>query len=386
MDLTAIRASVDALTEKMTSRLSTIEASNRVLNEEIEQLQAANKRIGGGHGVPANDNDGHAADLRNENKALNAFIRTGDDGALREIHAANSAGSDPDGGYLIQPVRSDTMTRRLYSSVAMRRLARVITMEHGSKFEEPIDKDEVGALWVGEQTSRSETDSPDLGMLTIPLDEIYALTKVTQRLLDDAEFDVAGWLLDKQSNKFARSENAAFLTGDGINKPRGLLTYATSTADDFSRPWGTLQTVDSGGATSVHPDALYNLLFAVREPYRAGASWLMNDTTLRDVMKLKDGQGNYLWTQGDIKGGQPFTLLGHPVETDPTMPAIAAGSLSIAFGNFNDAYTIVDRPGIRNLRDPFTVKPHVLLYGYRRVGGGLANSEAVKLLKTGTGA
>lgn len=379
--IAAVRAAVDTFTAKTSETVDELRSGLRAANDTIDQLNARMDRMAGA----ANDNAEvgvNASALRAEHKAISAFVRSGDESRLREIHAANSAGNSPEGGYLVMPERASTMIKKLWDSVAMRRLARVEVMESGDRWEEPIDFDEVGATWVGEQSSRPETDSAELKMLTVPLDEIYSLQKVTQRLLDDAAFDVGSWVSGKIDSKFARSENSAFVSGNGVGKPRGLLTYPTSSAADASRSWGTIQTVASGHATQITSDALRTMVWTLRSPYRAGATWLMNSATASSLDKLKDAAGAYIWRESSVAGVPP-TLLGYPVEIDETMPDIAASSLSIAFGNFKLAYLIVDRPGSRLLRDPFTSKPHVLFYSYRRVGGALANSEAVKLMQTG---
>lgn len=375
MDLTAIRASVDALTERVTSSVATVEKGLKAANENIDRIEAVLKRPGF-TGEPANENGDHKAEL----KALAAFARVGDDAPLRAIHAAMHSGSDPDGGYFVTPAVSSTMTRRLYDESPMRRLARVETITTGNSWVEPLDLGEPEANWVGERSERPATASPGMGKLEVHVHEIFANLPVTQQLLDDAGFDLGGWIEAKITEKFVRSENSAFLTGTGVVKPRGLLTYPTAATDDAARPWGTIQTLNSGGASSITSDALVGLVWKLRQPYRSGAAFVMNSNTAATVDKLKDGQGNYLWRPAFVLGA-PATLLGYPVEIDEGMPDVAAGSTPIAFGNFKLGYVIVDRLGIKFLRDPYTAKPNVNFYSYRRVGGGLANSEAIKLLK-----
>ena len=197
----------------------------------------------------------------------------------------------------------------------------------------------------------------------------------------EPSFPVGAWVDEKQTSKFARSEDAAFINGDGVGKPRGILTYDASTAADAVRPWGTVQKVASGAAATVTADGLKNVLYSLRAPYRAGASWLINSNTANAIDKLKNGAGDYIWRDSMTAGAAP-NLLGYPVEFDETMPDLEASSLSIAFGNFKLAYVVVDRPGVRFLRDPYSSKPHVLFYSYKRVGGGLANSEALKFAVT----
>jgi HK97 family phage major capsid protein len=374
----AIKESLDEIKNATTEAIGSVKTEVQQLAQRTDQVEAVLRRPGAGGGH-ANDN----SDLRHEIKALTTFIRSGDDSDLKDIQASMSVGSDPDGGYLVLPQYSTTLTKRLYDATPMRRLARVETITTGSEWVEPVDKGESGAVWVGEQSARPATDTPKLAQIRIPLEEVYALQPITQRLVDDGGFDLGSWIEGKISDKFARTEGSAFVTGNGTNKPRGFLTYDTSTDDDFTRPWNNLQTVLSGHATEIMGDGLKNLVWSLRAPYRAGASWLMNSNTASKLDKLKDGQGNYLWRIG-VQAGAPNELLGYPVEFDETMPDVEAGSHSIAFGNIKLAYVIIDRAGIKFLRDPFTNKPNVLFYGYKRVGGGVANSEAIKLLKTGT--
>ncbi|MGE0776459.1 MAG: phage major capsid protein [Sphingomonadaceae bacterium] len=320
-----------------------------------------------------------------EMKAIGNFVRSGaadwsQDAELK----AMSVGSDPDGGYLVTPYLSQSMTTRLRDMSPMRQLARVETMTTGDAFEEPDDRDEVGASWVGETESRSDTDTPQLGMIRIPLDEIFAQPKATQRLLDDTNRDLGAWLESKLTDKFGRSEGEAFVTGNGIKKPRGLLSYTATTEADTVRAAGKLQYVPTGAAsafpTSAPGDVLKTLMWTLRTPYRTGAVWTMNSNTASVVDKFKNGSGDYIWRDGMLAGSPP-SLLGYPVYLDEEMPDIGAGEFPIAFGNFKLGYIIVDRPGIKLLRDPYTDKPHVKFYGYRRVGGGLANDDAIKLLK-----
>lgn len=375
VDLTTIRASVDALAERVTASVTTVEKGLKTANENIDRIEAVLRRPGF-TGEPANENGDHKAELG----AIAALYRTADDAPLRAIHAAMHSGSDPDGGYFVTPAVSSTMTRRLYDESPMRRLARVETITAGKSWVEPLDLGEPEAKWVGERSERPATASPGLGNLEVPVHELFANLPVTQQLLDDAGFDLGSWIETKITDKFVRSESAAYLTGNGVVKPRGLLTYPTAATDDAARPWGTLQTLNSGGASSITADALIDLVWKLRQPYRSGAVFTMNSNTAAVVDKLKDGQGNYLWRQSYVLGA-PATLLGYAVEIEEGMPDVAAGSTPIAFGNFKLGYVIVDRLGIQFLRDPFTAKPNVSFYAYRRVGGGLANSEAIKLMK-----
>ena len=310
------------------------------------------------------------------------------DGAIRALMAGDKAkadqlfarsnsmsvGSDPDGGYMVSAQFNKEFHRIMAEISPVFRLARVISLDPGhDSFEEPIDRDTVDASWVGEQEARPETGTPQLKMFNVPVHEIYCMPKVTQKLVDLASFNVLNWLQMKVGEGFGVKESDAFHNGDGVARPRGFLTYDIASTPDATRAWGTLQYIPTGSSANITIDGLINTITALKPQYRRGAVWLMNRNTAGIIQKLKDTTGNLIWSQS-LVAGQPSTLLGFPVELDED-------SLSVAFGNFNRGYTIVQKPGIKFLPDPYSAKPHVLLYSYRRVGGGLNNSEAVKLLK-----
>lgn len=314
-------------------------------------------------------------------RSFSTYLRKGDRAASPEIMNALSVGSDPDGGYFVDPDTGGRIAQLIYETSPVRQVANVVTI--GTDALEGVnDLDEAGQGWVGETESRSETSTPQVGEWRIPVFEQYAEPRATQKLLDDAMFDIEGWLQDKVANKLAREENKAFVNGDGVKKPRGFLTYSAGTPD--SSNWDQIEQVNSGAsgdfAGSNPGDPLIDLVFKVKNAYRQGATWAMNRATLGEVRKLKDGDGNYLW-QPDFGQMATGTLIGFPITEMEDMPDMASDSLSIAFGNFNAAYQIVDRQGIRVLRDPFTSKPYVKFYTTKRVGGGVVNFEAIKLMK-----
>jgi HK97 family phage major capsid protein len=286
--------------------------------------------------------------------------------------AALTTGSDPDGGYLVPEQVSQRIVSRIYETSPMRDLAYVEKIG-GKELEVPRDEGEFGYGWVGEQEARPETSTSQLGLSKITAHEMYAAPRATQNMLEDAAINIEEWIARKLSDKFGRVEASAFLTGDGVGKPRGLLTYPAGTAN------GQIEQVVSGAATDFTFDGLINLIFSLKDGYDANASFLLNRLGLRNVSRLKDTQGRYLWEPGlQVKG--PSMLLGYPVKRATDIAAPAAGALMAAFGDFKQAYTIVDRLGITTLRDPFTAKPYVIFYSRRRVGGDVVNFEAVKLL------
>lgn len=238
--------------------------------------------------------------------------------------------------------------------------------------------------WVGETGARTETGTPSLQEVAIAPGELYANAAATQRALDDLIFDAESWLLEEVAEEFARQEGSAVILGDGVDKPKGFLTYPTAALGDSARAFGTVEHiatgVDGAFAASDPADQLIDLVHALNARYRQGAVFVMNSKTLAQVRKFKDADGNFIWRAGLIEG-RPDTLLGYPVIEAEDMPDVASDSLSIAFGNFERAYTIAERLGTRVLRDPYSNKPYVQFYATRRVGGALVNDHALKLLK-----
>jgi HK97 family phage major capsid protein len=320
--------------------------------------------------------------------ALRRYIRTGK--PSYDEQKALSVGIEADGGYWVIPEISDMVKTRLFETSPMRSIASVMTIGTDA-LEFPVDtNDATSGGWVGETDARSETATPQIGEGRIPVHEQYANPRATQKLLDDASFPVETWLANKIGDKLRRNENVSFCSGNGEAKPRGFLDYGSdaNTDDDAARSWGTLQYVPSGNAsgfdTTDPGDALIDLVTKLNPAYLANARWVMKRATIGEVRKFKDGQGNYLWQMGNIQGGQPATLLGFPVVAFEDMPAVAANNFHIAFGDFSEGYMIVERQGIRILRDPFSAKPYVQFYTTKRVGGDVVNFDAIKLLKIAT--
>jgi HK97 family phage major capsid protein len=257
----------------------------------------------------------------------------------------------------------------------------VVTVESTS-YDVLIDTSDVGHGWASETAASAETGTPTIERITIPLHELSALPKVSQRLLDDAAFDIEGWLATRIADKFARAEAAAFVSGDGIDKPKGFLTYASAPAG--SESWGQLGHVITGAdadfSTTNGADAIVDLVYSLGAPYRANAVFLMNSKTAGTVRKLKDADGRFLWFDG-LAAGEPARLMGYRVLIAEDMPDIATWSPAIAFGDFQAGYTVAERPDLRVLRDPFSAKPHVLFYATKRIGGDVSDFAAIKLLK-----
>lgn len=286
---------------------------------------------------------------------------------------AMMVGSDPDGGYLVPTATSSRIITKVYETSPLDELAYHETISTDA-IEIPVDTDEAGAGWVGETDARPETSTPQVGIQRIPVHEIYAKPKATQQLLEDAGVDIEAWLARKVSEKFARMRATAFILGNGIKKPRGILTYPAG--PDGAR--GTIAQIPSGAATTLTPDGLIKLTFALKDKYLANANWLMKRGTVGALMLFKDNQGQYMWRPG-LQAGQPSVLLGYNVRRADDMPSVVAGGLPVAFGDFRAGYTVVDRLGIRTLRDPYSSKPFVEFYTRQRVGGDVVDFEAFAL-------
>lgn len=347
-------------------------------------------------GGAANDLGGNGRSLiapdPEYSQAFASYFRKGaDEPAIREanaagqrakIQAAMSVGTADAGGYLA-PVEWDRkIGEALVTTSPMRRIATVQTTTVGAY--STIWSNRVwGTGWVGETASRPETTTPGLDTVEFAAGEIYANPAITQRLLDDADFNVEQWLADQVDVEFGAQESVAFISGNGTNKPRGVLTYVTGGASADFHPGGNLAVVNSGAATTlgtVPIDTLIGFAYSLPSPYRQNATWLMNSLTAATLAKLKDADGNLIWRESVIVG-QPSTLLGRPVEIDEGMPNIGADATPIAFGDFKRGYLINDRTGSRILRDPYTNKPFVMFYVTKRVGGGVADPNAIRLLK-----
>ena len=297
---------------------------------------------------------------------------------LNEVKAAATK-TDGEGGYLA-PVEWDrTVTDRLKQITMMREYADVIEIS-GAGFSKVFNDRNIGSGWVGETAARPETGTPGLNSLSFPLGELYANPAATQGLLDDAEVDVEAWLASEVEVEFSRQEGLAFLSGDGINKPHGILTYVEGAANAARHPWGAIEVVNSGAATTLTGDGFMDLIYALPEEYEANARLFLNRTSSGRARKLKDGQGNYLW-QPSYQLGQPTTIGGVPTAHLPGMPTVEADAIAALYGDMRMAYQIVDRIGLRVLRDPYTNKPYVHFYTTKRVGGGVKNPDAMKALK-----
>ncbi len=314
-------------------------------------------------------------------KAFEAYVRNGDDEALRSLPLEGKAMSTSvaaDGGYLVDPQTSDTINSVLRSTSSLRSVASVVNVE-ASTYDVLIDSTDIGSGWASEVAASAETGTPTIERISIPLHELSALPKISQRLLDDSAFDIEGWLAARIADKFSRAEAAAFVNGDGVDKPKGFITHTL--VDDGSWAWGSLGYVPTGVDGDIgSADKIVDVVYALGAQYRANASFVMNSKTAGQVRKLKDADGRFLWSDG-LAAGEPARLMGYPVLIAEDMPDMASNGAAIAFGDFEAGYTIAERPDMRILRDPFSAKPNVLFYATKRVGGDVSDFAAIKLLK-----
>lgn len=306
--------------------------------------------------------------------AWSRYLRTGDDSGLSRGNTKSlNTGAEEQGGY-VAPAELDRMIEaRLFSASPMRQIATVRQTSAGV-FKKPVSQN-VDAAWASEVAPRPET-AASLSLVEFPAGELYAMPAATQTLLEDSYADIDAWLAEEVETAFAAQESAAFVAGDGVGKPKGFLSYAI--VDDSAHQWGEIGAVLGDLAGSDAPDQLIDLIYAPKSQYRANARFVMNRRTVSAVRKLKDADGRYLWQPGS--GGDPATLMGYPVTEMEDMPDVAPGEAAIAFGDFKRGYLIADRQGARVLRDPYSAKPYVLFYTTKRVGGGVQNFDAIKVM------
>ncbi|MBS1170030.1 MAG: capsid protein [Burkholderiaceae bacterium] len=351
-------AELEAKLEKMDEALSK-------QSELIKELETKGNRPG----TTGEDSEYKAGFLQ--------FVRKGDASGI-ETKAVNTT-ADADGGYAIPEEIDRNIIQLLRKETPMRLLASSMTV--GTEdYKKLINIGGATTGWVDEDDARTGTDNPKLAQVAPFFGEIYANPAATQKSLDDVFFDVEAWINSEVVQAFTEAENAAFTSGNGTKKPKGFLAYTTAATADSARALGTLQHVISGAATAITADGLLDLIYSLKSGYRRNASFTMNGLTVAAARKLKDEQKNYLWQPG-LQNGEPDRLCGYGVVENDDMPDVAADALALAFGDFKRGYLIVDRIGVRMLRDPYTNKPYVQFYTTKRVGGGVMDSNAIKIQK-----
>jgi HK97 family phage major capsid protein len=374
------RSAADPLTTDKLARIDrTLDETKRIADELV--LKAARPRLGGGAA--------HAPAVREHKAAFEAYVRSGEDGRLRDLESkALSVGTGTDGGYLV-PDEIERAVNRAVRDVSPIRAIAGVRQVSASVYRKPFAVTGAETGWVAETAERPLTDSPALAALSemsFPTMELYAMPAATAALLEDAAVNIDEWIAEEVRDAFAQQEGTAFVTGNGTAKPKGFLNY-TKVANG-SWTWGNIGFISTGvngafptASATVNPcDKLIDLIYTVKSAYRGNGTFVFNRGTQAVVRKMKDAEGNYVW-QPSAKAGEPSLLMGYPVVESEDMAAIATDSYSVAFGDFLRGYLIVDRVGIRVLRDPFSSKPYVLFYTTKRVGGGVQDFDAIKLLK-----
>jgi len=366
---------VDPLLAEKITKIQNDMNENVNMKKDLEKLEASVEKMkhlpGGGIQIDP---------VKAEHmRAFDSWARKGVEGdlAVLEIKAGLSVGSDPDGGFTV-PIEEDPNIDRVAPVVsAMRSVAKVMTIGTDT-YEKLVSQGGTASGWVGEKAARTATTGSTLAKIAINTKELYANVPATQKLLDDSRVDIPAWINSEIAVEFAEEEGDAFINGNGVEEPKGIDDY-TKVAN-ASYAWGKVGFIATGSASITSTDSIYDLRHALKSVYRQGASFLLNDATFLHVQKMKDGNGNYIWTPG-LTLGAPDTLIGKEVVIEDNLADIGSATFPIYFGNWQRAYTIVDRFGIRVLRDPYTDKPNILFYTTKRVGGGVVMYEGLKALK-----
>lgn len=392
-DLEAQLAKMDArLTEVSAEAKQLAIRANRPQGQRSESAEVEIKTFNGslvahakrlGRQMPAPlDADGYAA----YKSGFRTYLRKGDQELEGAERKAINAGTDPQGGYLVDSEMDGAISRVMASAGALRSVARNVTIG-SSSWKKLVKTSGVAAGgWGNETTAPSETSTQAWSEIEITPGTLWAEPRAYAEVLEDSVYDLEADLQTEIGITFATEESTAFISGSGVNRPRGILSYDMVANGSYA--WGKVGYTVTGHASafaSSNPsDALVTLQHSLKRQYRPGAAWLMNDATLGTIRRFKDGQGIYLWAPSGLMGGASGMLLGHSVLTDDFMPDLGADAYPIAFADFGQAYAVVDRRGTTILRDPFTAKPAVKFYARRRVGGGIINFEALKLMKCST--
>ena len=369
----ALEESFDALSQ--TEKIATLEADMAALKGQVAATsRAAVER-------PALDGVKGAQEDPAKQAFVERYLRRGQEAGVELKSFSGASGGA--GGFAV-PREIDAQIETLLKAISPVRAVANVVKTGSAGYRKLVTSGGTPSGWASETGTRPETGTPTFNEIVPPSGELYANPAASQAMLDDAQFDVEAWLAGEIAMEFARAEGAAFVSGTGTNQPKGFLTYTTTNEVDGVRAFGTLQYVASGAAgafiASNPQDRLVDLVQALKSPYRQGAAWIMNSATLSVIRKFKTADGAFLW-QPSLSAEQPATLLGYPVIEAADMPDIAANSLSIAFGNFQHGYVIAERSETSILRDPYSNKPFVHFYSVKRIGGAVANSEAIKLMK-----
>ena len=369
------RGAADALTSEKLARIEEkLDTTKRTA--DTLALKSARPPLA----VSAHD----AASVLAHKSAFETYVRKGESGRLSQLEEkALSVGSGQDGGYLV-PSETEAAVNRSLKAISPIRSIAGIRQVSGSVYKRPFATSGADTGWVGETAARPQTNTPVLAELQFPTMELYAMPAATQTLLDDNAVNLDQWIAQEVETVFAEQESDAFVNGNGTNKPRGFMAYTFLA--NASWTWGNvgyIATGVAGGFAATNPsDKLVDVIYALKAGYRQNGTWIMNRATQAAIRKFKDSAGNYLWQPAATADGNA-TLMNFRVMESEYMPDIGTDTHALSFGDFKRGYLIVDRVGVRLLRDPYSSKPYVLFYTTKRVGGGIQNFEAIKTLKFG---
>lgn len=384
----ALGKKFDEFKEKNDKRLSGLESEKAKLSETVDKLNGQLSELGELKtgleaelkGLKRPGATGPADALKAQHKeAFMQFVRKGREDGLADLERkALNITADADGGFAVPEELDRTLLELMRDESPMRGLCNSVTVS--GDYKKLVNIGGAGSGWVDEDDARPATGTPTLAALTPFMGELYANPQATQTSLDDIFFNAEQWISEEVAREFALQEALSFVSGDGTKKPKGFLAYAMATTGDKVRAFGTLQKVATAGIGAVSGDDLISLVHAMRKGYRQNAVWMMNNMSVFAIRLLKDIDNNYLWRPG-LEAGASSSLLGYRIEENEDMPDVAASAKAIAFGDFKRGYTIVDRMGVRMLRDPYTNKPNVGFYTTKRVGGMVTDSNAIKVLE-----
>lgn len=358
----------------------------RIEADFVEQRKAHDEMVKKAN-RPGADSGEATADQVAHKKAFDTFLRKGRDTGLDELQAkAMNTGSDPDGGYLVLPEMDRTIDRFLPTVCTISRLAKTITIST-SQYQKMVKTAGMAMRRIAEGSAGGETTEPTYSKLLIDVHTAEVEPWVNNETLEDSFIDLAGDLAMEAAIAFAEGLGAEYVTGNGVGKGRGIAAY--DMVANASYAWGKVGYIATGKSASfasVAPsDKVIALQHALKPGYRPGAVWLANDATVGVMRQMKDGSGTYYLWNPDPAGAFGGRFLGHPVEVDDNIADIGAGSLSLAFGNFNRAYTIVNRTGTSLIRDNLTSKGVTKFNFRKRSGSGITDFAAIKFLKFATG-
>jgi HK97 family phage major capsid protein len=356
-----------------------VEQKYNTLNEQIDKIKEAIKSVEKSQNKQASIAQDENLDVQHK-EAFLGWARKGNEGDLRSLQTKAMKLAVEDNEFVIPSLIEAEVQRILQSEVEIRNYATVRTAST-EDYRRIVNSRGAQSGWVGEKAARSATTAPGLEEVKPSFGEIYANPQITQKMLDDAAFNVDAELVQTLGEEFAEQEDFAFISGDGTNKPKGILAYTLSTDGDADRNFGVIQKISDAFDYS----SMLALMHSAKKGYRRNGVWVMNRSTLAAARSLADANGNLIWHPDHRPEGLVDTLFGFPVIESDEMPDAVAGETPVIFGDLSRGYLIVDVAGVRVLRDPYTNKPYVGFYSTKRVGGAVSDSNAIKVLEIPAG-